>query len=106
MKCFDQVPFDSFYCACVHRLLPELFAEPHVGSKLVGELIAENDANGDAMELITQASIELAAHCLAREEGLGPKANQQQRWLDLALSLKASAQARTDDIESAQVISC
>ena len=66
-------------------------------------MIAENDANGDNMELITKASIELAAHCLANEEGLGRKANQQQRWLDLALSLKASAPDRTDDIESAQV---
>ena len=74
----------------------------------MGDLIAEDDANGDDMERITDASLELAAHCLANEEGLGRKANQQQRWLDLALSLKAceKTQGRTDDIKSAQVTGC
>ena len=101
------ISLDPFIRAC-SPFVTGLFSEPHVGSKPVGDLIAEDDANGVDMERITNASLELAAHCLANEEGLGRKANQQQRWLDLALSLKACEETkdRTDDIESAQVTSC
>jgi len=74
----------------------------HAGSQQAGPLMAEDEDNGDSMRRITDAKRAFAVHCLVNEEGLGKKAMRQQRWKDLALSLKSTGSDRRDAIKAAE----
>ena len=65
-------------------------SDEHAGSQQAGPLMAEDEDNGREMTKITKAKREFAVHCFIAEEGLGKKAMRQQRWKDLALSLKST----------------